>query len=245
MNLSEILKKNEKKLQGFDFIVRKPEIARNDRPYSEFLLPQPAEITKEILEDKKQEVTVHVKQLHEEQKTSIIKNIVEKNNQTIVNNNVLENTIVISNEYINLAGNERKFMDYICESAIKFSDLEVGPIGIKEIIEEIGLKEKSIKQTINRLKNKKFLKKISKRGKGGWRIFKLDEKIINSYKDIVKKKTAYCIDKQGNPEVNRENNLSSMRKVASGMPKEWEELEIAGLDKFGFTKNHLIKIFVV
>ena len=247
MNLSEILKKNEKKLGNSKIVVRKPEISRKDRPYSEFLLPPTTSATShnEFVDvHKKEAPTIQINNHEQKQPENIITipNIAEDKPEPI-SGNISEIFNAINNEYINLAGNEKKFMDYICEASIKTSDLEVGPIGVKEIIEEIGIKEKSIKQTINRLKQKGFLKKSSKRGKGGWRIFKLDLNILNSYQDIIKKKESNYILKQNSLNTIGLKDSSPTFKVAAGLPKEWEELDISGLDKFGFTKNHLIQLY--
>lgn len=247
MNLSEILKKNEKKLGNSKILVRKPEISRKDRPYSEFLLPPITSATSNndvAGVNKKEAPTIQINNHEQKQPENIITipKIIEDKPQPR-SDDISEIFNTINNEYINLAGNEKRFMDYICDASIKTNDLEVGPIGIKEIIEEIGIKEKSIKQTINRLKHKGFLKKSSKRGKGGWRIFKLDLNILNSYQEIMKKKESNYILQQNSLNTTGFKDLSSTFKVFSGLPKEWEDLDISGLDNFGFTKNHLIQLY--
>lgn len=248
MNLSEILKKNEKRLKGSEIAVRKPEISRKDRPYSEFILPlQPIMLqNKEDVGINKEEILpLHINNNEKKQQENIITipSVTEDKPKQLFSENVSEIFNIISNGYINLAGNEKRFMDYICEVSIKTNDLEIGPIGIKEIIEEIGIKEKSIKQTINRLKKKGFLQKSSKRGKGGWRIFKLDLNIINFYQDIIKKKESNYILKQNSLTTTGAKDSLSAFKYVTGLSKEWEELDISGLDKFGFTKNHLIQLY--
>ncbi|MBV9576296.1 MAG: hypothetical protein JO149_06705, partial [Gammaproteobacteria bacterium] len=172
----------------------------------------------------------------------------KKNTSISIERNVVE-------EIQRVTGLQRKILFYIVEDCILRGELSSNPITTELLQKLTNADIDTLKTATQRLINKNFMERgDGKRGKGGFAIFHITEKIRNAVIDAQKRNTAEhhlvtnWVSKKESINVyssgSNKNTTTNETKTNSEFISSWECIDIQPLTHIGFTKSHLQQIIL-
>ncbi len=162
------------------------------------------------------------------------------------------NTNYAQNHYIStLVGLQKKLLLYIFEACKKSCSYVTEPLSINHISHTLEIPPGSIKTSIKRLCEKKFIKINSiKNGRGGWSIYEI---VNDIYNELLQMETKYKVntnytqnEHKANTKLNTQPNtmISSsssslnLKETTTSLSDEWN-FDITPYARLGFTQTQI------
>jgi hypothetical protein len=150
-----------------------------------------------------------------------------------------------------LVGVQKKLLLYIFEACKKSCSYVTDPLSINHISHTLEIPKGSIKTSIKRLCEKKFIKVNSiKNGRGGWSVYEI---INNIYNELLQIETKHKVntnyiqtthkedtkpDTQPNTMISSSSSLLNLKETTTRLSDEWS-FDITPYAKLGFTQTQI------
>ena len=162
-------------------------------------------------------------------------------NQTQIANKLLIHTVV---------GNQRKLLFYIYDLCRIAGTKSTPPLNIESIHLNTGVAKGSIKTSLIRLIQKKFLiREEIKNGRSGWVIFKIPDpvyqELFNNDVSLSLTQTRHKLNTESRTKTDTSVPIvsSSYINTTTTIPEEFKQIDCSPLKEIGFDESHIIQIY--
>jgi hypothetical protein len=148
---------------------------------------------------------------------------------------------------LRLSGHQKIIFAFILERCLSRGLLSSGMITSEMLTSITNTSLSMVNTSIQRLVDKKLVSRENgKRGRGGFYCFSLSPEVKDAAIEYRRLATLDNTESSRSNESQIETFDSTRidgRKFSSGLPKEWDELDVEPLQHIGFTRGHLVQLY--
>ncbi len=149
---------------------------------------------------------------------------------------------------LRLSGHQKVIFAFILERCLSRGLLSSGMITSEMLISITNTSLNMVNTSIQRLVDKKLVSRENgKRGRGGFYCFSLSPEVKDAAIEYRRLATLDSTESSRQNESQIENfdstRIDGRKFSTSGLPKEWEELDIEPLHHIGFSRGHLVQLY--
>lgn len=149
---------------------------------------------------------------------------------------------------LRLSGHQKIIFAFILERCLSRGLLSSGMITSEMLTSITNTSLSMVNTSIQRLVDKKLVSRENgKRGRGGFYCFSLNPEVKDAAIEYRRLATLDSTEASRQNESQIENfdptRIDGRKFSSSGLPKEWEEIDIELLQHIGFSRSHLVQLF--
>jgi len=148
---------------------------------------------------------------------------------------------------LRLSGHQKKIFNFILERCVARGLLSTGIVTSETLTSITNTSLTMVNTSIQRLVEKGIIQRENgKRGRGGFYCFGISQDVKDAaveYRRITNLDNMESFKIPDTQTSKMEISNFDVKKVTSGLPPEWDELEIDSLAHIGFSKGHIQQLF--